>query len=64
MASKGGILQFLKQVRAEIRKTTWPTWEQVKKALTAVGVVCIAYAVMTGVADFIIGLIFRYVLGL
>ncbi len=64
MASKSGILQFLKQVRAEIRKTTWPTWEQVKKALAAVAVVVIAYALMTGVADFIIGLAFRYILGL
>lgn len=62
MASKGGLLNFLKQVKSEVRKTTWPTWEQVKKALTAVAIVCIAYAVLIGIADFIIGFVFRTVL--
>ncbi|PKK39639.1 hypothetical protein ABB02_00979 [Clostridiaceae bacterium JG1575] len=62
MASKeGGIGNFLMQVRKEIEKTTWPSREQVKKALVAVAVVVIIYALLTGVFDFVIGLIMKYV---
>lgn len=63
MASKeGGIINFLKAVRREIEKTTWPTGEQVKKALLAVAVVVLIYALLTGVFDFLIGLVMQYIL--
>ena len=62
MASKqGGIINFLKAVRKEIEKTTWPTSEQVKKAIVAVAVVALVYALLTGVFDFLIGLIMQFV---
>ena len=28
----GRILDFLRDVRSELHKVTWPTWEEVKKA--------------------------------
>lgn len=62
MASKGGIVEFLKGVRKEIEKTTWPDWEKVKKAFIAVGVVVFAYALLTGVFDALIGLFMSGVL--
>ncbi len=63
MASKqGGIINFLKAVRNEIEKTTWPTSEQVKKAIVAVAIVVLVYAILTGVFDFLIGLIMQFVL--
>lgn len=63
MASKeGGILNFLQAVRREIEKTTWPTAEQVKKALLAVAVIVLIYALLTGVFDFLIGLVMQYIL--
>ena len=63
MASKeGGIINFLKAVKREVEKTTWPTSEEVKKALLAVAVVVLIYALLTGVCDFLIGLVMQYVL--
>ncbi len=63
MASKeGGIVNYLKAVWREVKKTTWPTQEQVKKALIAVLTVTIIYALLTGVFDFLIGLVMQYVL--
>lgn len=63
MASKeGGIINFLKAVKREVEKTTWPTSEEVKKALLAVAVVVLIYALLTGVFDFLIGLVMQYVL--
>ncbi len=63
MASKeGGIINFLKAVKREIEKTTWPTSEKVQKAILAVAVVVLIYALLTGVFDFLIGLVMQYVL--
>ena len=63
MASKeGGIINFLKAVRREIEKTTWPTSEKVQKALVAVTIIVLIYASLTGVFDFLIGLFMQYVL--
>lgn len=63
MASKeGGIINFLKAVKREIEKTTWPTSEKVQKAIIAVAVVVLIYALLTGVFDFLIGLVMQYVL--
>lgn len=64
MTSKGGIVEFLKGVRKEMEKTTWPDWDKVKKAVLAVVVVVFAYAVLTGVFDALIGLFMNNVLGI
>ena len=63
MASKeGGIINFLKAVKREIDKTTWPTSDKVQKAIAAVAVIVLIYALLTGVFDFLIGLVMQYVL--
>ncbi|GEM_PF-3248014 len=62
MAQKGGIMEFLRGVRKEMEKTTWPDWDKVKKALLAVAVVVAIYALLTGIFDSLIGLFFNYVL--
>ncbi|KAF5050253.1 preprotein translocase subunit SecE [Proteiniclasticum sp. QWL-01] len=63
MASKeGGIINFLKAVKREIEKTTWPTSDKVQKAIAAVAVIVLIYALLTGVFDFLIGLVMQYVL--
>lgn len=63
MASKeGGIINYLKAVRREIEKTTWPTSEKVQKAIVAVAIIVLIYASLTGVFDFLIGLFMQYVL--
>lgn len=62
--NEGGIANFLKQVRKEIEKTTWPTGEQVKKALVAVAIICLVYALLAGVFDALFGLLMKYILQL
>ena len=32
-------VQFLRDVRGEVRKVTWPTWEELKKATTVIVIV-------------------------
>lgn len=64
MANEKGIVNHFKAVRREVSKTTWPTPEQVKKALAAVFVVVLAYAIMAGVFDFLIGALMDLVLSL
>lgn len=61
-SNEGGIGNFLKSVRREIEKTTWPTSDRVQKAIAAVAVIVLIYALFTGVFDFLIGLIMQYVL--
>ena len=63
MASKeGGFINYLKAVRREIEKTTWPTSDKVQKAIMAVAIVVLTYAILTGVFDFLIGHFMQYVL--
>jgi preprotein translocase subunit SecE len=57
-------IQFIEEVRQEVSKVTWPTWKEVW-ITTAMVVVMIALAsVFFLVADQIISLIVRSVLGL
>ena len=54
MASKEkGIFSFVKGIRNEIKRITWPTKEEVKKALIAVVTICAIYIVLIAFADFI-----------
>ncbi|ETA80293.1 MAG: preprotein translocase subunit SecE [Youngiibacter sp.] len=46
-----GFLNFLKEVKREFKRITWPSQEEVKKALTAVVVICTIYMVMIAVSD-------------
>ena len=57
-------IQFIEEVRQEVSKVTWPTWKEVW-ITTAMVVVMIALAsVFFLVADQVISLIVRSVLGL
>ncbi len=42
---------FLRDVRAEIRKVTWPTWDELKKATGVIIVFVIALGVLIGLMD-------------
>ena len=54
MASKEkGIFSFVKGIRNEIKRITWPSKEEIKKALVAVVTICIIYIVLIAIADFI-----------
>lgn len=54
MASKSKrLFQFVKETKNEIRKITWPSKEEVKKAIGIVAVICAIYIVFIAIADFI-----------
>lgn len=47
-----GIVKFIKEIKAETKRITWPTKEQVKKSTIIVLVFCAISAVLIGVLDF------------
>lgn len=52
-AGKGGIFKFFKEIKAEVKRVTWPSNKETKKAFIAVAVVTIVYTVMVGGFDYI-----------
>ncbi|SFO16795.1 preprotein translocase subunit SecE [Proteiniclasticum ruminis] len=54
MTSKSkGLFQFVKETKNEIKKITWPSKEEVKKAIGIVAVICAIYILFIAIADFI-----------
>ncbi len=54
MASKTkGPINFIKSVKAETKKITWPSKEETKKAVGIVSAIVAIYIVLISVADFI-----------
>ncbi len=45
-------------VPAEVRKVTWPTWDELKKATGVIIVFVLALGVLIGVMDWLLQLIF------
>jgi len=45
---------FLRDVRGEIRKVTWPTWDELKKATGVIIVFVIALGLLIGLMDSIL----------
>ncbi|AYE34526.1 preprotein translocase subunit SecE [Clostridium septicum] len=52
-SEKGGISKFFREVKAEIKRITWPSKNDTKKALIAVGVVALIYIILVGGLDYI-----------
>lgn len=51
-AVKGnGLVGFLKDVKAEIKKITWPSKDETKKAFVAVMVFTLMYTILVGGMD-------------
>jgi preprotein translocase subunit SecE len=51
--SNGGIFKFFRELKAEIKRITWPSKNESKKALIAVGVVVLIYLILVGGLDYI-----------
>ena len=49
----GRFVDFLRDVRNEIRKVTWPTWDELKKATGVIIVFVIALGILIGAMDWI-----------
>ena len=61
-ASRGNwvvrVTEFLRDVRGEIRKVTWPTWEELKKATTVIVIFVILLGLVIGLMDSVLQFVF------
>ena len=46
-SEKRGISKFFRELKAEVKRITWPSKDDTKKALIAVGVVVLIYIILT-----------------
>ncbi len=49
--------RFLREVKAEMTKVTWPTWPELKGSTILVIIVSIFFAVYVGIVDMVLTLI-------
>jgi preprotein translocase subunit SecE len=47
--------EYFEDLRAEMRRVTWPSWKQVRATTTVVIVAVFAFAAYFGVVDFLVG---------
>ncbi|MDU5108187.1 MULTISPECIES: preprotein translocase subunit SecE [unclassified Clostridium] len=59
--NKGRLLKFFREVKAEVKRITWPSKNETKKALIAVGVVVLIYVVLVGGLDYIFQNLFEWI---
>ena len=43
--------QFLRDVRAELRKVSWPTWEDLRRSTGVITIIVILIGLLIGVMD-------------
>ncbi|HUK22822.1 MAG TPA: preprotein translocase subunit SecE [Gemmatimonadales bacterium] len=51
-------LQFFRDVRNELRKVTWPTWDELKKATTVIVIFVAVLGLVIGWMDWLLQQIF------
>ena len=51
---------YVQQTREELRKCTWPTWEELKGSTVVVGISIVLLGVFTMVVDFIFTVLVRW----
>jgi preprotein translocase subunit SecE len=47
------IIKYLKETRAELRKVTWPTWEETKNLTLIIVATTVVMALFLGILDYI-----------
>lgn len=63
MAEKKGVIQFLKEVRAELNKVAWPTKEELFSYTGVVGLAVVIVCLLIWVCDTAFAKLFRLILG-
>lgn len=58
---KGGLLKFFREVKAEVKRITWPSKSDTKKAIIAVGVVILLYIILVCGLDYIFQNLFEFI---
>ncbi|MEW8956599.1 preprotein translocase subunit SecE [Clostridium sp.] len=64
LIEKKGFFKFLKEVKAETKRITWPSKKEVKKATIAVATFCLIYIVLIGGIDMFFQNLFKSVFGI
>ena len=52
------LVEFFRDVRAEVRKVTWPSWEELKKATTVIIIFVAILGLVIGWMDWLLQQIF------
>ncbi|MBI2167418.1 MAG: preprotein translocase subunit SecE [Candidatus Omnitrophica bacterium] len=55
----GSVTQFIREVRQELKKVTWPTREELTGSTTVVIVTTLLMAIFIGTVDFFLSLLIR-----
>lgn len=63
MAEKKGVIQFLKEVRAELNKVAWPTKDELFSYTGVVGLAVVIVCMLIWVCDTAFAKLFRLILG-
>ena len=64
ISEKNSISKFFREIKAEVKRITWPSKDDTKKALIAVGVVTLIYIVLVGGLDYIFSSLFNLIFNL
>ena len=59
-----GLVVFLKEVKTELKRITWPSKDETKKAFVAVIIFTLIYTILVGGLDFIFKSLFEIILKL
>lgn len=64
ISEKRSISKFFRGIKAEVKRITWPSKDDTKKALIAVGVVVLIYIILVGGLDYIFSNLFKLIFNL
>ena len=60
---KKGVIQFIKEVRAELKKVSWPTNKELVSYTGVVGLAVVIVCALIWVCDTVFAKLFRIILG-
>lgn len=63
MSEKKGVVQFIKEVRAELKKVSWPTNKELVSYTGVVGLAVIIVCALIWICDTAFAKLFRIILG-
>jgi preprotein translocase subunit SecE len=49
----GNVVAYFREVRAEVRKVTWPSWDDLRRTTVVIIIVVIILGMIIGIMDFV-----------
>jgi len=53
VAQLGNVMAYLREVRGEVRKVTWPSWDDLRRTTVVIIIVVIILGMVIGIMDFV-----------